>query len=712
MALLNQMGSYFGIGAESDEDRRRREEEERLKAEQEATPFKQTIVTDPVTGKQTMKMEGAVEDFSAANPNTPTVVGPAVPGEMGPPRSAMPEQPGFFGELYNARMNDLNKRVDQTVGMFQDPEAYARERFAGVTQAVDDPAAYARQRLGMTPTAPTAPAESPVTYSDIRGQEVDMQSQVGGAPTTTAAAPAVPTDTNAPAKSKAVLAAEQLKTPATTAPTADGLAMGPSIADAQPEAWESKIQAAKSNPQALAAINSDSRAPDWAKSLAAEELGSVFSRQQKEKQQEQKLNTIVQNQGKGFERAIKDPSEEGSIFRAYLYARFGLNDLAKAEQEKLGANDQYQAADIDGVSAVIKYGANGQAKSGVYTSGDMAGQAISSQDLSKAVSGRALGKGASLSSEVYVDKNTGQRYRSGYDNTGKAALVNIQGGPSFKGNPKDLEVQSISTSIAKAEGAKAVDLRYTGPIAYTKAGADFIGKFNAENGTNLGYASQTPGAPLIDRNTGQTITPGSGGTIRATTTATTTGGGGATQTTATPTKILEAPKYRSPGYENESPAAFEARQKNWAEANKPLAKKEQNNQYFANETYGLIQPIADLIKKSTGSGIGAGVDKLANLIGASPSGAQAIDELNVLSYSIEANVPRFEGAQSDRDVAIYRKAAGDLNNPDKPIKQRLAALNAIVTLLKKYDKDKTNDWSFSSEAGEVDRSNPLLNKKK
>jgi len=689
MAFYDQLGSFF-VG-ETEEERRRREEEERLKSlsEAEPTPFKQTIVTDPVTGKQTMKMEGDVRDFTAANPMTPTVSGPVSPDVM-PKREMMP------------------------------PEQYVG-------------------------TPGFNPAAAPVTFSDIRGQEVEMRPEVQGQPTTPAVAPTAPiapetiaptpegieagppasammptpavpgAATTQPQKSQAQLELErrQAQQP-TTAPTAEGLAMGPSMVDAQPEAFMSKIEAAKNNPQALAAINADTQAPSWVRSLAAEELGNTILRQRQEQQAGKKFNDIVQNQGRGFERAMKDPSEEGSVFRAYLYQRFGLNDLAKAEQEKLGANDIYQTADLPGGPAVIRFGANGRAKSGVFASGEFAGQQLSADELAQATGSRALGKGASLSSEVYVDKTTGQRYRSGFDSSGKAALVNVQGGAAYKGDPRNLEVQSIGTAIAKAEGAKAVDLRYAGPIAYTKAGAEYIGKFNAENGTNLGYASQTPGAPLIDRNTGQTVTPGAGGTIRATTTVPAAAPVTTTTTPAAaptaPTKIMEAPRFRSPGFENESPAAFEARQKNWSEANKPLAKKEQNNQYFANETYSLIKPIAEQIKQSTGSGIGAGVDKLAGVIGASPRGAEAIAQLDVLSYSLLSNVPRFEGPQSDRDVAAYNRAAGDLNNPEKPIKQRLAALNAIVTLLKKYDKDKTNDWTFG-EGGEVDTSNPLLQKK-
>jgi hypothetical protein len=474
-------------------------------------PFKQTIVTDPVTGKQTMKMEGAVEDFTAANPMTPTVSAPVAP-EMGPPRDAM-----------------------------------MQEQYVG--------------------TPGFNPAAAPVTFSDIRGQEVEMQPQVGGQPTMPASAPVAPTATaptmegvmagpptsammppaapvaatGAPQKSQAQLELErrQAQQP-TTAPTAEGLAMGPSMADAQPEAYTSKIEAAKNNPQALAALNADTRAPDWVRSLAAEELGNTILRQRQEQQAGKKFNDIVQNQGRGFERAMRDSSEEGSVFRAYLYQRFGLNDLAKQEQQKLGAGDSWQQVIVNDQPLAVKFNADGQAKVGYYTSGELAGQAVDDKTLLSAMGNRSLGKGATVSSEVYVDKTTGQRYRSGVDNSGRTALVNVQGGASYRGDPRNLEVQSIGTSIAKAEGAKAVDLRYAGPIAYTKAGADFAGKFNAENGTNIGYQSQTPGAPLVDLNTGQRVVPNANGTITATTRTggtTTTATGVAPTTGVTPAQI-------------------------------------------------------------------------------------------------------------------------------------------------------------------------------
>lgn len=118
------------------------------------------------------------------------------------------------------------------------------------------------------------------------------------------------------------------------------------------------------------------------------------------------------------------------------------------------------------------------------------------------------------------------------------------------------------------------------------------------------------------------------------------------------------------------------------------------NQRSADENYGLIKPVADLIKQSTGSGIGARVDDLARLFGVGTNGAQAIAKLNTMSYPFKYMIPRFEGPQSDKDTNLYVEAAGDFANPKKTQAERLAALQGMIFILKKYDKAGTNDWSF------------------
>jgi hypothetical protein len=145
-------------------------------------------------------------------------------------------------------------------------------------------------------------------------------------------------------------------------------------------------------------------------------------------------------------------------------------------------------------------------------------------------------------------------------------------------------------------------------------------------------------------------------------------------------------------------AAATAEAKVPAEERGKVAAKEIAKQGFADSTYPLLQAVREEISKSTGSTIGASVDDLGRIIGASTKGAEAIAKLNILAGPIKMNIPRFEGAQSDRDVQEYARQAGDFANPKLTVRERLAALDAMETLLRKYDKAGNNDWTYGRKA--------------
>jgi len=90
---------------------------------------------------------------------------------------------------------------------------------------------------------------------------------------------------------------------------------------------------------------------------------------------------------------------------------------------------------------------------------------------------------------------------------------------------------------------------------------------------------------------------------------------------------------------------------------------------------------------------------MVGAFGRSTEGSKAIKRLNVLSYNILANIPRFEGPQSDIDVKMYTQAAGAFNDKTAPVEDRLAALDALRTILQRYDKAGKNDWSFGTAGG-------------
>ncbi|MFE6189977.1 hypothetical protein ACFQ6U_36855, partial [Streptomyces sp. NPDC056465] len=68
----------------------------------------------------------------------------------------------------------------------------------------------------------------------------------------------------------------------------------------------------------------------------------------------------------------------------------------------------------------------------------------------------------------------------------------------------------------------------------------------------------------------------------------------------------------------------------------------------------------------------------------STEGAKATAGLNVLAAKLVGKVPRFEGPQSDKDVMLYRQAAGDLANPQLPVGTRMAALQTMRDLNTSY----------------------------
>lgn len=91
-----------------------------------------------------------------------------------------------------------------------------------------------------------------------------------------------------------------------------------------------------------------------------------------------------------------------------------------------------------------------------------------------------------------------------------------------------------------------------------------------------------------------------------------------------------------------------------------------------------------LINKSTGSSIGAGMDKAAGLFGSATPGAQANAQLKVLMAGLMTNMPRMEGPQSDADVKLYRDAAGQIGDATVPASIKKAAVETIRQLQEKY----------------------------
>jgi hypothetical protein len=118
----------------------------------------------------------------------------------------------------------------------------------------------------------------------------------------------------------------------------------------------------------------------------------------------------------------------------------------------------------------------------------------------------------------------------------------------------------------------------------------------------------------------------------------------------------------------------------------------------AKSTINTLDLADPLIDAATGSMVGAGRDKLAAAFGVAPTGAQAIAQLQVLQASLMTSMPRMEGPQSDKDVELYRQAAGQLGDPNIPAPIKKAAVKTIRALQQKYvERAATQDGTKSQE---------------
>lgn len=116
------------------------------------------------------------------------------------------------------------------------------------------------------------------------------------------------------------------------------------------------------------------------------------------------------------------------------------------------------------------------------------------------------------------------------------------------------------------------------------------------------------------------------------------------------------------------------------EASAERQKKNQTIMRDARETLSLLDQAETLLNTASGGSAQAARDSVLGAFNVSTEGAKATAGLNVLAAKLVGKVPRFEGPQSDKDVMLYRQAAGDLANPQLPVGTRMAALQTMRDL--------------------------------
>jgi hypothetical protein len=138
------------------------------------------------------------------------------------------------------------------------------------------------------------------------------------------------------------------------------------------------------------------------------------------------------------------------------------------------------------------------------------------------------------------------------------------------------------------------------------------------------------------------------------------------------------------------------------EAAGKFAETMQKNTANAKDSFDLMKEASRVLSQDVASSgrlssIGTGIGEF---FGADSKASQADAQLNMLSGALTMKQPRFEGPQGVLDVTLYQKLAGDLGNPNIPIPSRLATMQQMVNLQKKYYPN--GDWdSIQTKLGDA-----------
>lgn len=113
----------------------------------------------------------------------------------------------------------------------------------------------------------------------------------------------------------------------------------------------------------------------------------------------------------------------------------------------------------------------------------------------------------------------------------------------------------------------------------------------------------------------------------------------------------------------------------------------------------LLNEAETLLPNATSGGLATTGRDTGAYMGYATKGSKADSQLNVISAGLVANVPRMEGPQSDKDVMMYKQAAGDLANTGLPVETRMAAINTMRKLQQKYISGDKGTFAPSNNSG-------------
>lgn len=316
------------------------------------TPVKQTITTDPVTGEQRMKIEGSVQDLTAANPLTPTVSGPAVPTAAAAP-TAQPSAQMSPAQMSQAPGAPVGPQQTTDPAEIQRRQEAMRAMIAQQQPAAGQPAPAPAPAQATAPTAVPQPAPAPQPAQPIAavpGANLSQIAQAGNIPAAIDPNAAMP-DIGAPpvpgpgvqvastmpgAGVAEAAAAQQAQQAAQVNPAYTPTAERETQALTQEQTNRQSVVDARNQKDpaqrraAYARLLADDTVDEGTKNLANRLISEDYIRERKFEKANRDIESATETD---LARYMREQKKEGSYVKAILLARLGLTKLADKEME-------------------------------------------------------------------------------------------------------------------------------------------------------------------------------------------------------------------------------------------------------------------------------------------------------------------------------------------------------------------------------------------
>lgn len=535
---LNQLGAYIPqIQAELDQREQQQREEEELRLRQQQELARQEQAQANLTQQPTQPVDPSVMAYNAQmeSGNRPDI------GFHDPNKSTAYGTYGLTAPAYTdvqrANPQFANRPIDSLTPEEQEQAAatYQQEQARQLQALGIEPtpanlrlshllgATGAKNYLGSGAVSPAAAAVNggeeqlkQMANQRLNGQTASIQASATNAPPMIAGGSVV-SDAYATPTEQAV---GQLKpSAATTTPAA---ATGTTSSDRQLQAgWSVRLAEALKDPAKRDQLRRSSETPpEIRKELAEYEYRQLRTELEGEKVERQIKQQVEQGDFRGLLTEAKRQSADASPFRVAFYNMIGATDLARQEQIKLGAGQTYQPITLkDGTEGIALIGADGLPQKGFTQAG-----AMTPDELAQAAGMSGAGAKADYVGGSVVNDSTGQIGRLVSRNNRTMVESNGRYYPAttaWRNNTVGTDLR-----LAAAKEALKVD------SSNAQAAAEFVGKFNAEHGTNFSMDSAglrniqrlaQGGQPTTLPATGQaapTTTPTAGQTAPTTTPAT------------------------------------------------------------------------------------------------------------------------------------------------------------------------------------------------